>query len=342
MSFAQPECERKKKTTRREKFLAEMERVVPWGRLVALIEPHYPAGRRGRPPVGIERMLRIYFLQQWYGLADEALEDTIYDSQAMRSFVGIDLGREPVPDATTLLKPLGPELVAEGFRHLLEELELARRIFEEVGALLTERKLLMREGTLVDATIIAAPSSTKNRERQRDPEPERSGDGRRSVSLKICRQMHQTKKGNAWHFGMKAHMGADAASGLVHSVEGTAANESDISQTHKLLHGEEKTAHADAGYTGVEKRAEILAGHGGVEWRVATRRSKLKEMPESWVKDLTVRFEKLKAQTRALVEHPFDSAPLHPAGSTSCCLSRCARLTSSRTSSNTARCATGG
>ena len=208
MSFAQPECERKKKTTRREKFLAEMERVVPWGRLVALIEPHYPAGRRGRPPVGIERMLRIYFLQQWYGLADEALEDTIYDSQAMRSFVGIDLGREPVPDATTLLKPLGPELVAEGFRHLLEEFDLTRRIFEEVNALLTGRKLLMREGTLVDATIIAAPSSTKNRERQRDPEPERSGDGRRSVSLKICRQMHQTKKGRQWHFGMKgAHRG---------------------------------------------------------------------------------------------------------------------------------------
>jgi IS5 family transposase len=222
-------------------------------------------------------MLRIYFLQQWYGLADEALEDTIYDSQAMRSFAGIDLGLESVPDATTLLK----------FRHLLEAHDLTRRIFEEVGALLTERKLLMREGTLVDATIIAAPSSTKNREGKRDPE------------------MHQTKKGNQWHFGMKAHIGADAASGLVHSVEGTAANESDISQTHKLLHGEEKIVHADAGYTGVEKRAEIIAAHGNVEWRVAARRGKIKEMPESWVKDLSVRFEKLKAQSRALVEHPF-------------------------------------
>ena len=277
MSFAQSEYARKRKTTRREKFLGEMERVVPWSRLVSLIEPHYPTGKRGRPPVGIERMLRLYFLQQWYGLADEALEDTLYDSQAMRSFAGIDLGRESVPDATTLLK----------FRHLLEANELTRRIFEEVGALLSERKLLMREGTLVDATIIAAPCSTKNCERKRDPE------------------MHQTKKGNAWHFGMKAHIGADAASGLVHSVEGTAANEPDISQTHKLLHGEEKTVHADAGYTGVEKRAEILAAHGGVEWRVAAKRSKIKEMPESWVKDLTVRFEKLKAQTRALVEHPF-------------------------------------
>ena len=277
MSFAQSEYARKKKTTRREKFLGEMEQVVPWARLVALIEPHYPTGKRGRPPVGIERMLRIYFLQQWYGLADEALEDTIYDSQAMRSFAGIDLGRESVPDATTLLK----------FRHLLEARELTKRIFEEVGALLAERKLLMREGTLVDATIIAAPSSTKNRAGKRDPD------------------MHQTKKGNQWHFGMKAHIGADAASGLVHSVEGTAANESDISQTHKLLHGEEQIVHADAGYTGVEKRAEIIAAHGGVEWRVATRRSKIKEMPESWIKDLSVRFEKLKAQTRALVEHPF-------------------------------------
>lgn len=277
MSFAQSEYARKKKTTRREKFLAEMERVVPWGRLVALIEPHYPAGKRGRPPVGIERMLRIYFLQQWYALADEALEDTIYDSQAMRSFAGIDLGLESVPDATTLLK----------FRHLLEAHELTKRIFEEVGALLAERKLLMREGTLVDATIIAAPSSTKNREGKRDPD------------------MHQTKKGNQWYFGMKAHIGADAASGLVHSVEGTAANESDISQTHKLLHGEEKIVHADAGYTGVEKRAEILAAHSNLEWRVAARRSKIKEMPESWIKDLSVRFEKLKAQTRALVEHPF-------------------------------------
>ncbi len=277
MSFAQSEYARKKKTTRREKFLAEMEQVVPWGRLVALIEPHYPTGKRGRPPVGIERMLRIYFLQQWYGLADEALEDTIYDSQAMRSFVGIDLGTESVPDATTLLK----------FRHLLEAYELTRRIFEEVGVLLTERKLLMREGTLVDATIIAAPSSTKNREGKRDP------------------AMHQTKKGNQWYFGMKAHIGADAASGLVHSVEGTAANESDISQTHKLLHGEEKIVHADAGYTGVEKRAEIIAMHGNVEWRVATKRGKIKAMPESWIKDLSVRFERLKAQTRALVEHPF-------------------------------------
>ncbi len=159
MSFSQAEYGTKKKTTRREKFLGEMEAVVPWARLVAVIEPFYPAGERGRPPIGIERMLRIYFLQQWYALADEALEDAIYDSQAMRTFAGIDLGVEGVPDATTIL----------GFRHLLEEHELTRRIFEEVGVLLSQKKLTLREGTIVDATMIAAPCSTKNARKARDP-----------------------------------------------------------------------------------------------------------------------------------------------------------------------------
>jgi IS5 family transposase len=276
-SFAQSEYARKKKTTRREKFLGQMEQVVPWARLVALIVPHYPEGKRGRPPVGIERMLRLYFLQQWYALADEALEDALYDSQALRNFAGIDLGGETVPDATTLLK----------FRHLLEAHDLGRRIFEEIGALLEERQLLMREGTLVDATIIAAPASTKNRRRERDPD------------------MHQTKKGNQWYFGMKAHIGTDEASGLVHSVEGTAANVSDISQAHALLHGEEKRAGADAGYTGVEKRPEIVALARGIEWRVAARRSTLKAQPEGWAKAIDGAWEKLKARARALVEHPF-------------------------------------
>ena len=276
-SFAQGEYARKKKTTRREKFLAQMEAVVPWARLVALIVPHYPAGKRGRPPVGIERMLRLYFLAQWYALADEALEDALYDSQAMRTFSGIDLGSEAVPDATTLLH----------FRHLLEAHDLGRGIFEEVGALLGEKKLLMREGTLIDATIIAAPSSTKNVRRERDP------------------AMHQTKKGNQWYFGMKAHIGTDAASGLVHSVEGTAANVSDISQAHALLHGEEKSAGADAGYTGVEKRPEIVALGRVIEWRVAARRSTFKAQPEGWAKAIGGAWEKLKARARALVEHPF-------------------------------------
>ncbi len=277
MSFAQSEYAGKKKVTRRERFLGEMEQVVPWARLCAVIEPHYPQGKRGRPPIGIERMLRIYFLQQWYALADVALEDALYDSQAMRTFAGIDLSVEAVPDATTLLN----------FRHLLEAHDLTRAIFAEVRGLLSERKLLMREGTIVDATIIAAPSSTKNASEARDPE------------------MHQTKKGNQWHFGMKAHIGADAQSGLVHSLSGTAANVADIAQTHELLHGKEKEAYADAGYLGVEKREEIVAQGKEVQWYVAAKRGKVKAMAEGRVKELTQAFEKAKAQVRARVEHPF-------------------------------------
>ena len=254
-----------------------MEKVVPWVRLCGVIQPHYPKGERGRPPIGIERMLRIYFLQQWYALADEALEDALYDSQAMRTFAGIDLSVDPVPDATTLLK----------FRHLLEEHDLTRQIFAEVNALLRERKLLLREGTIVDATIIAAPSSTKNARKERDP------------------QMHQTKKGNQWHFGMKAHIGADAQSGLVHTVTGTAANVADIAQTHALLHGEEKQVHADAGYLGVEQREEIIAKTGEVQWHVAAKRGRIKSMAEGMLKELTQALEKAKAQVRARVEHPF-------------------------------------
>lgn len=277
MSFAQSEYAGKKKVTRRERFLGEMEQVVPWARLCAVIEPYYPKGQRGRPPIGIERMLRIYFLQQWYGLADEALEDALYDSQALRSFAGIDLSVEAVPDATTLLK----------FRHLLEAHDLTQRIFAEVGALLNERQLLMKEGTIVDATIIAAPSSTKNARKERDPE------------------MHQTKKGNQWYFGMKAHIGVDAQSGLVHSLAGTAANVADIAQTHALLHGQEKKVYADAGYLGVEKRKEIATRSAAVVWHVAAKRGQVKAMAEGRVKDLIVQFERLKARVRARVEHPF-------------------------------------
>ena len=208
-SFSQAEYAGKKKQTRRDRFLGEMEQVVPWARLVERLRPFYPKGERGRPPIGLERMLRLYFLQQWYGLADEALEDALYDSQALRGFAGIDLSVATVPDATTVLN----------FRHWLEQHNLTRALFDEVGAMLEERGLLMRQGTIVDATIIAAPPSTKNKSKARDPE------------------MHQTKKGNQWHFGMKAHIGVDVASGVVHTVTGTAANEADINQTAALLHG---------------------------------------------------------------------------------------------------------
>lgn len=277
MSFAQSEYAGKKKLTRREKFLGEMERVVPWTRLVALLQPHYPTGRRGRPPIGLERMLRIYFLQQWYTLADEALEDALYDSQALRTFAGIDLSVEAVPDATTLL----------GFRHLLEAHALGPAILREVNAHLSERALLLRAGTIVDATIIAAAPSTKNAQKQRDPE------------------MHQTRKGQEWHFGMQAHIGVDADSGLVHTVLGTAANVAAIACAAQALHGEEKTVYADAGYTGVEKRPEVLSAHPETQWIVAAKRGKVKALPEGRIKELTKEIERLKAQVRSKVEHVF-------------------------------------
>ncbi|ASW04067.1 MULTISPECIES: IS5 family transposase [Burkholderiaceae] len=275
IGFAEAESLGKKRVTRRQRFLDEMETLVPWSRLLAAIEPYYPKGKRGRPPIGLERMLRIYFLQQWYGLSDEGLEDALYDSIAMRGFAGIDLAVEDVPDATTLLK----------FRRLLLEHDLTRKLFDEIGISLCERGLLMKEGTLVDATIIAAPSSTKNGGKSRDPE------------------MHQTKKGNEWHFGMKAHIGVDADSGLVHSVVTTAANESDVSKAHALLHGHELEAFGDAGYTGVDKRDEMKGKT--VKWQVALKRGKIKAMTEGALKDLVIAAERTKAQIRARVEHPF-------------------------------------
>jgi transposase, IS5 family len=282
MSFAQVEYAGKKKQTRRDKFLGQMEQVVPWKRLIAVIEPHYPkSGQRGRPPIGIARILRMYFIQQWYGLADEAVEDAIYDSQALRNFCRIDLAVESVPDATTLLN----------FRHLLETHELPQAMLREVNALLKERGLLMSQGTLIDATLIAAPSLTKNRTRERDP------------------QMHQTKRGNQWYFGLKAHIGADEQSGLVHTVVSTAANVSDISQTANLMHGKEQVVGADAGYVGAQKREEVQQAlrdnEQQVAWRIAKRRKPIREMAEGWQKNLALAYEKLKARIRAKVEHPF-------------------------------------
>jgi IS5 family transposase len=276
-SFTHAEFAAKKKTTRREKFLSRMEEVIPWAKLLAVIEPHYPKGERGRPPVGLERMLRVYFLQQWYGLADEALEDALYDSQALQQFARIDLNAEGVPDATTLLS----------FRHLLETHDLCKGLFSAINADLTARGLLLREGTLVDATLIAAPPSTKNKEKKRDPE------------------MHQTKKGNQWYFGMKAHIGADRDSKLVHTIVVTAANVADITKTAELLHGQEKQVHADAGYTGVEKRAEIVALERKLDWQIAGKRGAIKAMAEGAEKEAVKAVEKAKASVRAFVEHPF-------------------------------------
>ena len=276
-SFADLEYDRKKKVTRRDRFLADIEAITPWSALVAELEGFYPkGGGRGRPPIGLERMLRMYVAQQCFGLSDEGIEDAIYDSQAIRRFVGIDLSREDAPDATTLLK----------FRRLLEQNGLTQRIFEAINAHLAEQGLLLREGTIVDATIVAAPPSTKNQDRSRDPE------------------MHQTKKGNQYYFGMKAHVGVDARSGLVHSMVGTAANVADVTQTHHLLHGDEQDVFADAGYQGVERRAEHQ--DRAVNWHIALKRGKRKALREDDEGDQALEgCERIKAKVRARVEHPF-------------------------------------
>src|SRR5258707_13622087 len=218
-TFASLAWNGKGKVTRRERFLAEMDAVIPWSRLVRLIEPHYPKAGQGRQPLGLEKMLRIYFLQQWFNLSDPQAEDAIYDSESMRRFVGVELGDEVVPDETTILR----------FRHLLEQHGLTEAIFNSITGLLEERRLLLRSGTIVDATIIAAPSSTKNASASRDPE------------------MKQTRKGRNWYFGMKLHTGADTR-GIVHTVAATNAGVADTPQLPELLHGQERELFGDQAY----------------------------------------------------------------------------------------------
>jgi len=275
-SFADLEYAAKRKVTRRDRFLAEIEAMTPWSALVCELEAFYPkGGGRGRPPIGLERMLRMYIAQQCFGLSDEGIEDALYDSHAIRRFVGIDLGREAAPDATTLLK----------FRRLLERHGLTRTIFATINAHLAAQGLLLREGTIVDATLVAAPPSTKNKAKARDPE------------------MHQTKKGKQYYFGMKAHIGVDAHSGLVHSLKGTAANVSDVTQAHALLHGEEREVFGDAGYQGVEKREENRDCKA--RWHTAMKRHKRKALPDTDAGRLAEQWEVFKAKVRAKVEHPF-------------------------------------
>ncbi|WP_184603106.1 IS5 family transposase [Rhodanobacter sp. MP1X3] len=273
-SFASLSFDAKKKPTRRELFLGEMDKVVPWSELLALIEPSYPtAGRRGRPPMPAATMLRIHFMQQWYALSDPAMEDALYEIESMRRFAGLELNEEAIPDETTILK----------FRRFLEQQGLAVKLLEAVNTYLSGKGLLLRQGTIVDTTIIQAPSSTKNRDKQRDPD------------------MRQTKKGQQWYFGMKAHIGVDVESGLVHTVTTTPANVSDVTEVDKLLHGKEKTVHADAGYIGAEKRAPKR----GRTWYIAAKRGRVKAMPEGELKDAVRHTEQMKAAVRAKVEHPF-------------------------------------
>ena len=262
------------KRTRKREFLDEMQRVVPWAELIALIEPHYPKGKTGRPPMGIATMLRIHFLQQWFGLSDPAMEEALHDVPLYREFADLEGPMRRLPDESTILR----------FRHLLEEHGLAAPMFATVNRVLQAHGLTLKTGTVVDATLIAAPSSTKNSTGERDPE------------------MGQTKKGNNYYFGMKAHIGADADSGLVHTVICTPANTSDVTQAEALLHGEEEIAFGDAGYQGAHKRPEATMKN----WLVAMRPGKRRKLDPDNPRDAIVNeIERLKASVRAKVEHPF-------------------------------------
>jgi IS5 family transposase len=275
MSFSDAEYAGKRKRTRREAFLSEMDKVVPWDALLMLIEPHYPKAGKGRHPYPIKTMLRIHFMQQWFGYSDPAMEEALYDVAPVRKFANLSLSSGSVPDETTILN----------FRRLLEQHGLAEKILAAVNRHLDARGLLLRQGTVIDATIIHAPSSTKNRDGKRDPD------------------MHQTKKGNQYYFGMKAHIGVDVESGLVHTVTTTPANAADVTQTERLLHGKEKSVWADAGYTGADKREALRDRR--IQWRIAAKRGKVKAMPAGKLKEATRWVEYLKAAVRAKVEHPF-------------------------------------
>lgn len=261
--------------TRKAVFLDEMNLVVPWTELLSLIAPHTPRAKTGRPPFELATMLRIHFLQQWFGLSDLAMEEVLFETALYREFVGLS-SVERIPDRVSILR----------FRHLLEEHQLAPQILGVVNATLADKGLMLKQGTVVDATLIAAPSSTKNQNGERDPE------------------MHQTKKGNQWHFGMKAHIGVDADSGLVHTVVGTAANVNDVTQASALVHGEEMDVFADAGYQGVTKREEVqgIQANWHVAMRPGKRRALDKHSPMGSVLD---QLEHVKARIRAKVEHPF-------------------------------------
>lgn len=279
MTFSDMEYSRRKKRTQKEKFLQEMNEIIPWTEWINKIEPYYPKGKRGRPPRGIEVMLRMYLLQIWFNLSDEGLEDAVYDIYAFQRFLGINFMNEQVPDATTLLK----------FRHLLEENNLCEEFFEDVKERLMRAGLMMRGGTIVDATIIHSTTSTKNKEGQRDPE------------------MHQTKKGNQWYHGMKVHAGVDAWSGYVHTITGTPANVHDIVEAPKLVREDDEVVYGDSGYIGVEKRPEVQSDEhlSHVEYRNCRRPSRLNVSKSysgiNWEREI----EKRKSSVRCKVEHMF-------------------------------------
>ena len=258
--------------TRKAEFLAKMETLMPWAEFCTLIAPHYPRAGNGRPPVGLERMLRMYWVANWFNLADEACEDALYDVALFREFCGFDLGRERIPDATTLLK----------FRHLLEEHKIGQAMFARVGALLMASGVKLSGGTIVDATLIAAPPSTKNEEKARDPE------------------MHQVKKGNQWHFGMKVHLGTDSKTGLIHSASVTAANVHDSHEVPNLLHGQETRFYGDSAYRGKAQRERLKAL--APKARDFTNKRAYRNAP---LTDADKETNRRKSSVRAKVEHSF-------------------------------------
>ena len=270
-TFSELEYDNKKRKTRREIFLERMDGLIPWKRLEKRVRRHYPKAGKGRHPYPLSVMLRIHCVQLFYNLSDPAMEDMLYEIEAVRRFVGVRLSG-PIPDETTILN----------FRHLLEEHALGKKLFKEINAHLDDQGLILKEGTIVDASIIAAPTSTKNKARERDPE------------------MHQTKKGNEWHFGMKMHIGTDDELGLVHSVTGTSANVHDITESEKLLHGEEERVRGDSGYRGIDKRPEHR--DRDTNWQISMTPSKRRLLKP---RSTEARQEKSKASVRAKVEHPF-------------------------------------
>ena len=277
-TFTDIEYSCRKKKTRREEFLETMDEIIPWGEWIGIIAPYYPNSKRGRPPMGIERMLRMYLLQIWFNLSDPATEDAIYDSYAMRKFTGIDFMTENVPDETTLCK----------FRHLLEKNGLNKLFFDAINRVMVATGHMMKGGTIVDATIINAPSSTKNAEKARDPE------------------MHQTKKGNEWRFGMKCHAGVDAGSGLVHTIEVTAANEHDVTAAAKLIRKDDEVVYGDSGYLGIQKRPEVKndAHLSGIDYRINRRPHSLPKVSDNAI-DWERFIEHRKSSVRCKVEHVF-------------------------------------
>ena len=270
-TFADLDYQHKGRRTRREEFLERMDFLIPWQRLEERVRPRYFPGERGRRPYPLAVMLRVHIVQLCYNLSDPAMEDLLYEAESVRRFAGLRLS-EPIPDESTILH----------FRHLLEGHQLGRGLFEEIKGHLEEQGVRLREGTIVDATIIEAPSSTKNRTGQRDP------------------QLRQVKKGNQYHFGMKLHIGVDSETGLVHSLTTTSANVHDVTEAHRLLHGRERQVWGDAGYIGVQKREENLGL--AVDWQVAMKPGQRRKLEPGSPAALG---EKVKASIRAKVEHPF-------------------------------------